>query len=74
MDHAMMRPAKAVMRQDCVGLGGEVAIREEQQFDPLANLLVAEVRGLGGRRLLKFYVSHIDIFRKDRYNAALAAL
>jgi hypothetical protein len=52
MDHPMMRSAEIVLRQDRVGLGGEVAIGEEQQLNALPHLLIAEegrfASGFGG--------------------------
>ena len=41
MHDPVMRPPEAVLREDRVGLGGKVAIREKQQLDALANRLVA---------------------------------
>ena len=43
MHDPVMRPPEAVLREDRVGLGGEVAIGEEQQLDALANRLVARL-------------------------------
>ena len=42
VDHPVMRPAKAELRKDRVGLGGEIAIGEEQQLDAVAHLLLAQ--------------------------------
>ncbi len=43
MDDAMMRAPKSVLREDRIGLCGEIAIGKEQQFDPLPHLIL----GLG---------------------------
>src|SRR5689334_6505022 len=42
MDDPVMRPAEAVFGKDLVGLGGKIPIGEEQQLDPLPDLLVAD--------------------------------
>ena len=55
MDDAMMRPPKAEIGEDCVGVGNEIAIGEEQKLDELDDLLLL---AFGSRN----YVSHIDIF------------
>src|SRR5579872_3680435 len=78
MHDPVMRPPEPVFGQDRIRLGGEVAIGEEQQFDPLPDFLVAEERRVGRagwliRRLGQgvcrnaFYVSHIDISGNHRY-------
>ena len=59
MDHAMMGAAEAVFREDGVGLRGEIPIGEEQQLDPLTQLVLAQKYGVRWR----FYVSHVDLFR-----------
>jgi hypothetical protein len=43
MDDAMMGAPKSVLREDRIGLCGEIAIGKEQQFDPLPHLIL----GLG---------------------------
>src|SRR5207237_9061333 len=66
MHDPVVRPPKAVLLKDCVGLGREVAIGEKQQLDALPHLFLAPERRLagdcggrwGGRR---FYVSHVDL-------------
>src|SRR2546430_10292842 len=42
MDDPVMRPAKAELRKDRIGLGGEIAIGEEQQLDAVPHLLLAQ--------------------------------
>jgi hypothetical protein len=59
-----MGAAEPVLREDRIGLCRKVAIGEEQQLDALADILVAEAGGVGRG----IYVSHIDLFRKHRYN------
>jgi len=64
MDDPVMRPAKPVLLEDRVGLGGEIALGEKQQFDALPHLLLAQEDGLGrGGRRRRFYVSHVDLLR-----------
>src|SRR3546814_6704014 len=41
VDDPVVRPAEAVVDQDLVGLAGEVAVGEEQQFHRLAPFLLA---------------------------------
>ena len=52
VQHAVVRPAHAELRQDRVGAGGEVAVAEEQQVLRQPQLLLAqEQQGTsGGRR------------------------
>src|SRR5262245_47899474 len=47
MDHTVMRAAETELRQDGVGLCGEISIGKEQQLDPLAQLVLAQ-RNRGG--------------------------
>jgi len=48
----MMRPAQAVLLQDRIALGGEIAGGEIQQLDALAQILLAEEQqGRGGGRI-----------------------
>ena len=64
MHDPVMRPAKTVLLEDRIGLGGEIAISEKQQFDALTDFLLAQEQRLGralGR--CRFYVSHVDLFR-----------
>ena len=69
MHHPVMRPAKTVLLEDRVGLGGEVAIGEEQQLDPLPHRFLGLRRYivLGGCLPVGFYVSHVDISGNLRY-------
>jgi len=59
MNDAVMGAAKTVLRQDRVGLGGEITIREKQQLDPLPHLFLGHDR----RRSEQIYVRHIDLSR-----------
>ena len=59
MNDAVMGAAKTVSRQDRVGLGGEITIREKQQLDPLPHLFLGHDR----RRSGQIYVRHIDLSR-----------
>src|ERR1700693_5601423 len=47
VDDPVMGPAEAIFLEDRVGLGGEVAIGEEQQLDAVAHLLLAWEGGGG---------------------------
>src|SRR6266446_7909264 len=69
MDDPVMRPAEAVLREDRIGLGGEIAIGEEQQLDAVAHLLLAQRKLIHPRFLVAvFYVSHVDLSGNLRYN------
>jgi hypothetical protein len=58
VNDAMMGTAKAVFREDYIGLCGKITIGEKQELNALADLLlVRETRGNG------FYVRHIDLSR-----------
>ncbi len=46
MQHPMMRPAEAVIGEQPIGIGDEVAIGEEQELDQLDDLLVGRARRL----------------------------
>ena len=59
MDDAVMGAAKTVLRQDRVGLGGEITIGKKQQLDPLPHLFLGHDR----RRSGQIYVRHIDLSR-----------
>src|SRR3546814_17342278 len=58
VDDPVVRTAEAVVDQDLVGLAGEVAVGEEQQFHRLAQFLLAQEERIG----TAFYVSHVEIF------------
>ena len=64
VDDPVMGAAEPVCRKDRVRLGREVAVGEEQQFDPLPHRGVTGKGRVGGM----FYVSHIDISRNLRYH------
>lgn len=59
MDDAVMGAAKAVLRQDRVGLGGEITISKKQKLDPLSHLFLGDDR----RMSRQIYVRHIDLSR-----------
>jgi hypothetical protein len=59
MDDAVMGAAKAVSRQDRVGLGGEITIGKKQQLDPLSHLFLGDDRRISRQ----IYVRHIDLSR-----------
>ena len=63
MDDAVMGPPKTILREDRIGLGGEIAIGKEQQLDTLPDLVLDRKEGQRDR----FYVSHIDITRNLGY-------
>src|SRR5437588_531460 len=63
---AAVRPPKAVLLKDRVGLGREVAIGEKQQLNALPHLFLAPEHRLagdcgGGWGGWRFYVSHVDL-------------
>ena len=62
-----MRPAETVALQHRVGLGGEVAIGEEQQLDALPHPL--RVARIGAVRRVDFMSAMLTYFGKLRYNA-----
>jgi hypothetical protein len=59
MNHTVMGAAEAKLRQDGIGLRGEISIGEEQQLDPLLYLVLVQ----GSRAARQFYVRHIDLSR-----------
>src|SRR3546814_20921373 len=63
VDDPVVRPAEAVVDQDLVGLAGEVAVGEEQQFHRLAQFLLAPEERIGHA----FYVSNVDILASSCY-------
>ena len=69
VDDAVVGAAEAVVIENVVGIGDEVAIGKEQQFDERNDLrrwIIGRCRRLGIGRMLaptiQDYVSHIDIF------------
>src|SRR5262249_16328202 len=63
-DHSVMRAARGEAGEDCLRLGGEVAVGVEEELDALAQLLLAqEEQVVGGG----FYVSHVDLFSAECY-------
>jgi hypothetical protein len=63
MDYAMMGASEIVLRKYRIGLCGEIAVRKEQQLDPLPYLIL----GRRGWRDERFYVRHIDLSRNLEY-------
>ena len=59
IDDPVMRPAKAIARQDRVGLGGEVAIGEEQQLDPLPELVLARTAAGAARDFMSDILTYL---------------
>src|SRR5690242_12870687 len=49
MHDAVMRPPEAVLREDRIAFGGEVAIREKQELAALANRLFRDFRASASR-------------------------
>ena len=70
VDDAVVRAAKAVARENRVGLGGEVAISEEQQFDTVPDRILAGGKPAGPQ----FYVRHIDLSRNLAYRLGVLRL
>ena len=70
MDDAVMGPPKTILREDRIGLGGEIAIGKEQQLDTLPDLVLDRKEGQRDR----FYVSHIDITRNLGYRKGVSAM
>jgi hypothetical protein len=58
-----MGAPEIVLCEDCIGLGGKIAIGKEQQLDALPNLVL----GQAGSKNERFYVSHIDLSRRLGY-------
>ncbi len=48
VDDPMMGTSKAVLRENRIGLRGEITIGKEQELDPLAQLVLTQKRGVGG--------------------------
>ena len=48
VDDAMMGTPKTVLRENRIGFCGEIAIRKEQELDPLAQLVLTQERWVGG--------------------------
>src|SRR6266481_3594643 len=58
IDDAMMGSPKTIGLENRIGFRREIAIGIEQQFDALAQLILAQEKRIG----LGFYVSHVDLF------------
>src|SRR6266436_6634956 len=70
MDDAVMGPPETILREDRIGLGGKIAIGEEQELDTLPDLVLDRRE----RQRDRFYVSHIDITRKLGYRKVFSAV
>ena len=55
-----MGAAEAVFGEDLVGVPGEVPVGEIQEFDPLAEILVAKEQ----RICRRFRAGHIDLYAR----------